>query len=108
MGHLIIPIRPCIHIQSRYLYPQDRWYTSNKTFRNKTTRKIRFSRNPAIGIIAGNRKVITLMSRIVRVTGYKLLHSRRPNNVVCVPYTHSHEMVKIGVETKDPRLASVV
>ncbi|SET66857.1 hypothetical protein SAMN05216412_11221 [Nitrosospira multiformis] len=82
MGRLIIHIHPCIHIHSRCLCLRHRWYTSNKTFRNKVTRKIRFSRNPAIGIIAGNRKVITLMSRIVPVTGYKLLHNRRPNNVV--------------------------
>ncbi|SEO34658.1 hypothetical protein SAMN05216404_11822 [Nitrosospira multiformis] len=34
------------------------------------------------------------------MTGYKSLHSRRPNNVVYRPYTHSHEKVKIGVETK--------
>jgi hypothetical protein len=99
MGRLII------HIHQRCLCLQHRRYTFNKTFRNKTTRKIRFSHNPAIGIIAGNRKVITLMSRIVPVTGYKSLHSR-PNNVVFLPYTYSHEKVKIGVETKDSHFAS--
>jgi len=83
MDRLIIPIRPCIHIQSRCLCPQRRRYTFNKTFRNKTTRKTWFSHNPAIGIIAGNRKVIILMSRIVPVTGYKSLHSHPRNNVVC-------------------------
>lgn len=108
MGRLIIPIRPCIHIQSGCPCLQHRRYTSNKTFRNKMTRKIRLSSHPAIGIIAGNRKVIILMSRIVPVTGYKLLHSRRPSNVVCVPYTHSHEKLKLGSKQRTRTLQAVV
>jgi hypothetical protein len=98
MGRLIIHIHPCIHIHSRCLCLQHGRYTSSKIFRNKTTRKIRFSHNPAIGIIAGNRKVITLMSRIVPVTGYKSLHSRHPSNVVA-----SHIRIHVYQQCKQYR-----